>query len=254
MSATGGIVVTKIIAHRGSKGTNPENTLIAFKEAVRVGADGIELDVHLSKDKQLVVIHDETVDRTTNGSGFVADLTLAELKQLDAGLWFKPFPVEQKIPTLEEVLQLLEEEKFYGLLNIEIKTDQIQYEGIESQLVQLMQSRSWMFDYMYSSFHYPSLEKVWTLEKNRSIALIFKASERKKDQAVKSSFIEGIHPNIEWVLEHIKELSDFPKAIRPWTVNDKEKMKRCIESRLSGIHTDFPEIALQVRKEVQAKG
>lgn len=71
---------------------------------------------------------------------------------------------------------------------------------------------------------------------------------------MKSSFIEGIHPNIEWVLEHIEELSDFPKAIRPWTVNDKEKMKRCIESRLSGIHTDFPEIALQVRKEVQAKG
>ena len=80
--------MTKIFAHRGSKGTHPENTLTSFKEAVRVGSDGIELDVHLTKDGHLVVIHDETVDRTTNGTGEIRNLTLAKIKAMDAGSWF----------------------------------------------------------------------------------------------------------------------------------------------------------------------
>jgi glycerophosphoryl diester phosphodiesterase len=251
MSATGGISVTKIIAHRGSKGTHPENTLAAFKEAVRVGADGIELDVHLSKDNQLIVIHDETVDRTTNGSGRVVDLTVAELKQLDAGSWFKLSPISQEIPTLNEVLQLLEQEKFCGLLNIEIKTDKIHYEGIEALLVQLMQKQSWSFEYMYSSFHFSSLEKIWSIEKNQAIALIFNSSDRKKLLALEIPFITGIHPNIDWTLTHLDELADFPKAVRPWTVNDKEKMKTCIKDQFAGFHTDFPEIALQIREETR---
>ena len=93
--------MTKIFAHRGSKGTHPENTLASFKGAVRVGSDGIELDVHLTKDGQLVVIHDETVDRTTNGTGEIRTLTLAEIKEFDAGSWFKSDFAGEKIPTLE---------------------------------------------------------------------------------------------------------------------------------------------------------
>lgn len=89
MMSIGGRTMTKIIAHRGSKGTHPENTLASFKEAVLVGSDGIELDVQLSKDNQLMVIHDETIDRTTNGYGEVGSLTLTELKQYDAGSWFQ---------------------------------------------------------------------------------------------------------------------------------------------------------------------
>ncbi|MFQ7237389.1 MAG: glycerophosphodiester phosphodiesterase family protein, partial [Enterococcus hulanensis] len=80
--------MTVIIAHRGSAGTHPENTLPAFMEAVRTGADGIELDVHLTADQQLVVIHDESVDRTTDGKGLIRELTLEEIKELDAGSWF----------------------------------------------------------------------------------------------------------------------------------------------------------------------
>ncbi|MEO2462017.1 glycerophosphodiester phosphodiesterase family protein, partial [Enterococcus faecalis] len=121
--------MTDIIAHRGSKGTHPENTCIAFREAVRVGAEGIELDVHLSKDGYLIVMHDETVDRTTDGHGEIQQLTLNELKQLDAGSWFQKNPSVQCVPTLEDVLNCLEEEQFNGFLNIELKTDIIHYEG-----------------------------------------------------------------------------------------------------------------------------
>lgn len=254
MISIGGRTVTKIIAHRGSKGTHPENTLAAFQEAVRVGSDGIELDVQLSKDNQLIVIHDETIDRTTNGHGEVGQLTLAELKQLDAGSWFKENPMFQEVPTLNEVLMLLKKENFCGLLNIEIKTDKIHYEGIEQMLVQLLQSQQWPFEYMYSSFYFKSLEKIWELGKNQKIASIFYISKREEQRAIQSEFIEGIHPNIEWVVKHVDDLVDFPKAIRPWTVNDEEKMKLCFVHHLAGIHTDFPELAIKIRELIQNKG
>lgn len=245
--------MTKIIAHRGSKGTHPENTLAAFKEAIRVGADGIELDVQLSKDKQLIVVHDETLNRITNGHGEVGSLTLAELKQLDAGSWFKQNPMVQEIPMLEEVLHLLTKENFYGLLNIEIKSSKIPFQGIEKLVVQLMQSQRWSFEYMYSSAHFKSLEKIWKIEKNQKIAFIFTISEKDKQRALQSEFIEGIHPRIDWVLEHVDDLAAIPKAIRPWTVNEEEQMNVCFNHRLAGIHTDFPARAMQIR-ELHNKG
>lgn len=246
--------MTKIIAHRGSKGTHPENTLAAFKEAIRVGADGIELDVQLSKDKQLIVIHDETVDRTTNGHGEVGNLTLTELKQLDAGSWFEENPMIQEIPTLLEVLDLLENEQFKGLLNIEIKTDKIHYEGIEALIVELMSSRNWNFEYMYSSFYFKSLEKVWKIDKNHPIASVFYVSEKEEHQALQTGFLEGIHPNIEWVITHLDKIADIKKAIRPWTVNEAEQMNICFANQLAGFHTDFPEKAIALRKVEQKKG
>lgn len=246
--------MTKIIAHRGSKGTHPENTLAAFKEAVRVGSDGIELDVQFSKDRQLIVIHDETVERTTNGHGAVGSLTLLELKQLDAGSWFEKNPMFQQIPTLEEVLTLLKKENFHGLLNIEIKTDKIHYKGIEQSIVQLLQSQQWPFDYMYSSFYFKSLEKIWELEKQQQIASVFRVSEKDEQQALQAKFIQGIHPKIDWVLEHLDDLTDFPKVIRPWTVNEEDKMRICFDHHLAGIHTDFPELALKIRESRKNKG
>lgn len=124
----------QIYAHRGSSGTHPENTLPAFAEAVRVGADGIELDVHLSKDGYLIVMHDEEVDRTTNGKGLIREKTLEELKKLNAGGKFsKEFPAA-KVPELREVLGLLLQKNYRGMLMIEIKTDQYEYPGIEEKL------------------------------------------------------------------------------------------------------------------------
>ena len=106
--------MTEIVAHRGSRINRPENTLAAFEEAVRVGADGIELDIHLSKDGEVVVIHDETVDRTTDGCGRISQMTVADLRELDAGAWFDVAFAGQKIPTLLEVFELLEEMGFKG--------------------------------------------------------------------------------------------------------------------------------------------
>ena len=111
-----------VLGHRGASGYAPENTLEAFKLAMDMGADGFELDVHLSKDGELVVIHDETVDRTTDGTGFVGEMTLAQLKALDA--WnHKEGYQGARIPTLAEVYDLIRDTDH--IVNVEIKTDNI---------------------------------------------------------------------------------------------------------------------------------
>ncbi|MCG1037419.1 glycerophosphodiester phosphodiesterase [Polaribacter sargassicola] len=107
-----------ICAHRGANKTHPENTITAFKEAIRLGVQMIEFDVQLTKDKKLVIMHDDTVDRTTNGSGKVSELTLNEIKELDAGSWKSKKFTDEKVPTLKEVLQIMPKNIW---LNIHLK-------------------------------------------------------------------------------------------------------------------------------------
>ena len=195
--------MTKIFAHRGSKGTHPENTLASFKEAVRVGSDGIELDVHLTKDGQLVVIHDETVDRTTNGTGEIRTLTLAEIKELDAGSWFHNKYAGEKIPTLEEVLLLLTELGFNGQLNIELKTDVIQYKGLVEKCLALQSAKDWPFAIVYSSFNPYTLVELKEANPSQEIGLLFESKEwADKGDAMLEK--ESYHPDLkllDWAIE-----------------------------------------------------
>ena len=163
---------TKIIAHRGSRGNRPENTLEAFQEALKVSSDGIELDVHLSKDGQVVVIHDETVDRTTSGKGYVKDMTLKQLKELDAGSWFDPKYSNARIPTLQEVLDLLAENHFSGVLNVELKTDVFQYSAIEEKVLALAEPYLAQFSVIYSSFHYETLKRIKEKQPDAEIIML----------------------------------------------------------------------------------
>lgn len=237
--------MTKVIAHRGSKGTHPENTFAAFQEAVDCQSDGIELDVQYTKDKALVVIHDNTVDRTTNGQGEIDQLTLQEIQQLDAGSWFDPIYSDQRIPLFTEVLVFLEQQGFKGLLNIEIKTDEKAYLGIEGDIVKVMQSESWGFDYVYSSFNLTSLEIVHQLDPLAEKAYIMATSVKKIKKAQTMAFIRGIHPKIDWVKSQGDKISAYPKAVRPWTVNDELDMRYCFRHNITGIHTDYPREAIR---------
>ena len=126
----------QVFAHRGYSAKYPENTMAAFKAALKFNVDGIELDVHETKDGALVVIHDEKVNRTTNGKGYVKDYTLKQIKELDAGSWFNKNFKGEKIPTLKEVLQLV---KPTGkIVNIELKSNIIPYDGMDLKVVELI--------------------------------------------------------------------------------------------------------------------
>ena len=132
------INMTKNFAHRGFSGKYPENTLLAFSKAIEEGVDGIENDVHLTKDGVLVVMHDELVDRTTNGKGYIKDKTYEELAQLDASYIFKEYG-PQKVPTLREYLELVKDTDI--ITNIELKTGVFEYTGIEQKVYDGYQMR-----------------------------------------------------------------------------------------------------------------
>ena len=241
--------MTKIFAHRGSKGTHPENTLASFKEAVHVGSDGIELDVHLTKDGQLVVIHDETVDRTTNGTGEIRNLTLAKIKDLDAGSWYNATFAGEKIPTLEEVLLLLKELGFNGQLNIELKTDIIQYEGLVEKCLALQGTQTCPFAIVYSSFNPYTLVELKKIKPSQEIGLLFESVEwaNKGDAMLEK---ESYHPDLkllDWTLDWNK--NQLP--LRVWTVNEDKDINRCFELQIEAIFTDYPEKALQLKENYE---
>lgn len=243
--------MVQIFAHRGSSGTHPENTLPAFAEAVRLGVESIELDIHLTKDDQLVVIHDEEVDRTTNGKGFVREKTLAEIKKLNAGNWFGSAFLATKVPTLKEVMDLLLEMNYRGTLMIEVKTDKYEYLGIEEKVVALLQKFDWPFRHAYCSFNYQSLRRIAEIEPAAQLDLLLSTSDKKVLLAENTPSIEGIHPRVDWFFDHLESIEKFPKAIRCWTVNEEEQLKRCFNQKMTGIITDFPEKALRIKQTMK---
>lgn len=241
---------TKIIAHRGSKGTHPENTLEAFREAVRVGSDGIELDIHLSLDNELIVIHDESVERTTNGKGNVQNLTLTELKQLDAGSWYSPEFSHCCIPTLQEVFNLLEEVDYQGLVNIELKTDNYSYPGIVEKVWAFVTEKDWSFSVEYSSFNYETLVQLKEVDPTCKIALLFENNGENVTSLSPTIPVRMWHPKLSW----FKSILNSEIPVRIWTVNKNEDIQYCLQKQVAGIITDYPERALHIRNKWQYEG
>ncbi len=148
----------KIFAHRGSSGTHPENTLAAFRAAAALPIDGVEIDVHLTKDGEVVVIHDEKINRTTNGKGYVKDMTLEELQQYDAGSWFSEEWGGERVPTLDEVLEIYEDTSHR--LNIEIKSDIFPYDGLVEKVLTIANNRGMADRLLLSSFNHEDVRHI----------------------------------------------------------------------------------------------
>lgn len=161
----------KIWAHRGCSQRYPENTLLAFEKAIELkNLTGIELDIQLTKDGELVVIHDERVDRTTEGIGFVRDYTLVELKKLHI---YADINTSQQIPTMDEVFDLLEPKLKSGMkLNIELKNSVYPYPGMEEKIIDLVHKRGLEKAIVYSSFYAKSLELVRQLDPDTEIGIL----------------------------------------------------------------------------------
>ena len=161
----------KLWAHRGCSQIYPENTLLAFEKALEIKKlTGIELDIQLTKDGELVVIHDERVDRTTEGIGYVWDYTLVELKRLHIHAGIYP---TQEIPTMKEVLDLLEEKLKSGFkLNIELKNSIYSYGGMEEKILEMIHNRGVQESVIYSTFYAKSLEKLRMLDAEAQLGIL----------------------------------------------------------------------------------
>lgn len=215
-----------ILAHRGVSDEYPENTMEAFKEAFNKGMDGIELDVQLSKDEELVVIHDERVDRTSNKKGLVKDFTLEELKKLDVGS-FKDKKFKMcRIPTLEEVLEFFQDKG--KIINIELKTGEFIYEGIEEKVLKAIEKYNLKENVLITSFNHQSIKRFRELDKEIRVGILLYDTQFDLARYVNDYNIEYINPSIEYIgvdRGSFSKLKKEGKVITTYTVNSIEKMK-----------------------------
>ncbi|AEM78512.1 glycerophosphodiester phosphodiesterase [Thermoanaerobacter wiegelii] len=234
-----------VIAHRGDSRNAPENTLASFKRALEMGADGIELDVQLTKDGQLVVIHDERVDRTTDGIGFVKDFTLKELKRLDAGIKFDKKFAGERIPTLYEVFELIGHKNF--IINIEIKSGVVLYPGIEEKLIKAIEDYDFEDRVVISSFNHYSLRDVKRMAPELKIGLLYQCGLVEPWHMAIRMKAYSLHP---FYFNIIPELVEGCKKnnikLFPWTVDRKEDMEMMIKAGVDAIITDDPQTLINL--------
>lgn len=236
-----------IFGHRGASGYAPENTLEAFRLAMDMGADGFELDVHMSRDGELVVIHDESVDRTTDGHGFVRDLTLAQLKALDASNHMDAYR-GAKIPTLAEVYDLIRDT--HHIVNVEIKTDECFYPGMEEACLALAKEKGVEDRILYSSFNHHTLLKMRQLKPDVKLGMLFGDIMLRPWEYAKQLDVEYLHPmkmNI-YVPGFVEGTLGAGYGINMWTIDDEPTMLECLKCG-AGIITNLPDVAVALREK-----
>lgn len=242
--------MTKIWGHRGASGYAPENTLEAFSLAAEQKADGVELDVQLTKDGKLVVIHDETIDRVSGQRGFVKDFTLEELKKLNVN---KTIPAYKAvcIPTLEEVYDLL---KGTGLtINVEIKSSIIWYPDIEEKTLELTRRMGMLDKVIFSSFNHYSIRKLRELDSSVETGILYSDVLCDIGAYCKNVGADALHPiYCHRYMDSIwKEYMKCGIPLHIWTVNEEEDMKFFMENQTDAIITNYPAKAIEVRKTVK---
>ncbi len=240
----------QVIAHRGVSSISPENTMIAFERAVEIGANAIETDVQMTKDGHLVLIHDERLNRTTNGKGWVKDFTLAEIKKLDAGSWFSSIYASQTIPTLDELFTLIKPTNLW--LNLEIKDGFILYPGIEEKIALKIKEYQLEDRVIISSFNHYSVVKIKELASELKTAILYMEGLYQPWTYAKQIGAMALHPSKELVFpEIIYGAHQVGMKVYPYTVNDKEEMKTLIRMGVDGLITNYPDRLLLLLKELK---
>ena len=242
--------MTKIFAHRGASAYAPENTVEAFALAMEQGADGIELDVQMTKDGQVVVIHDETIDRVSDGTGAVRDYTLEELKKFHFSNHMENYE-NAVIPTLKEVLDLIKSSNM--LLNIELKTGIYWYPNLEEKTMELVKEAGMEDRVIYSSFNHYSIKKILELNPHAECAFLYSDVILNVDKYAKNAGVCGLHPAVYHLkmAEFLKEYQESGLKVRVWTVNKKEDMEKFIKEDLEAVITNYPDKALEIRNSLQ---
>jgi glycerophosphoryl diester phosphodiesterase len=237
-----------IIAHRGYPYKYPENTLAAFQAAVTAGVPMVELDVMLSRDHKPVVIHDATLERTTNGHGAVNDFTLDELKQLDAGSWFDPQFADQRLPELSEVLDLVNGRT---RVNIEIKAQAYEHrhpaDAIEKQVVAMVKKKNLLDSVLISSFEIDILVQLASMEDPPAIALISQtpASKRIVDICTRLKAFSWHPDHLVVTPGQVGRMHNAGLKVFPYNVDTCEDYEKMVDMKVDGVITDDPLLALR---------
>ncbi|EGT3615203.1 glycerophosphodiester phosphodiesterase [Clostridium perfringens] len=237
----------KVFAHRGFSGKYPENTLLAFKEALNFDIYGIELDVHKSKDGKLVVIHDEDIKRTFNGKGEIKDYTFKELREFHCEKEGFENNEECKIPLLEEVLELIKDTDI--ILNIEIKNDIIDYEDVEKDVLELISKYDFFSKILISSFNHKALKKFGALKDDVKLGVLYEEEIPNIIEYAKELGAYAIHPAKSLVTEElVKNAHDAGIKVNVYTVNEEADIEKLRNYGVDAIFTDYVDKALKYLK------
>ena len=235
-----------VIAHRGASAYAPENTLSAFNLALELGADGIELDVSLTKDRVPVVLHDDTVDRTTNGHGAVNQMTLAQVKELDASNKFEKYRGE-KIPTLEEVLRAI---TWRGSVNIELKNLTLQTDGVEAATDAVIKSTGAADKVMVSSFNPIALRRMYQLDPRIPRGLLYRPNlpiYLRRAWLRPLAHPTAMHPQYSMITRAFVAWAHAKGyKVNTWTVDDPDEMKRLIALGVDAMMTNKPDVLRKI--------
>ncbi len=252
----------EIIAHKGSSGVAPENTLIAFEKALELGVDMIELDVRHTRDEEIIVFHDQTLERTTNGTGDVHDYTLEELKQLDAGSWFDSQYSDQKIPTLKEALDLIDGR---CKVLIEIKhMDHPHYHDFAEKLIDVIKQERNGFEwcilqsyediYLEEAHNYDErvqTKKLLIGEDSAPLLAFYVESRVHLGRSKKELQLDALNPHFETLSpRRIFRMHARGYKVYTYPVNTREDMIKCLNMGVDGIITDYPARLVELRKDI----
>ncbi len=239
-----------MIAHRGASLLTPENTMAAFNLAVEVGAHAIELDAKLSQDGEVVIIHDSTLDRTTDGTGTVRSHTVVELRTLDAGSHFGESFTGERMPILADVFDSLAGKI---LFNVELTNSATPFDRLPEKVISLIVHRGIENDVLISSFNPIALIMSKRIAPEIPIGLLMRGSTRSLINRMMRSWIlyDCYHPAWERVSQDmVDQERENGDRVRVWTVNSSEEMFRLVSIGVNGIITDDPALALDVLEEV----
>lgn len=236
-------------AHRGASGYCPENTMAAFEKAVELGCDGIETDVQLTKDGILVLCHDERLDRTTNGTGFIAETNYSDIEKLDAGIKFGDEFKGVKVPVLDELLELVKKNNI--MLNIEIKNSVIDYKNIEEMIIKRINDYDLKHKIIISSFNHYSLSRCRTIDNTIKLGALYECRIYQPGKYASELKLDAVHPGFYTLDEEtIKEIKSKDMMINAWTVNEEKYMRMLIKAGVDGIITNYPDKLNKVIEEM----
>ncbi|PKO23742.1 MAG: hypothetical protein CVU38_02635 [Chloroflexi bacterium HGW-Chloroflexi-1] len=232
------------VGHRGARGHAPENTLASFNLAVEMGVQAVETDVHLSKDGEVVLIHDHTVDRTTDGYGFVKDMTLAELKKLDAGSWYDPRFAGERILALAELLIWAKDR--VGVA-IEIKNGPIYYPGIAEKTIRLLRAHDMLAQAILISFDHFVLREAKMIEPQVATGILYAGRLIDPVAAAQAAGADSLNP--AWVFitpDLVQSAHAAGLAVSPWCPNDLPTLRTLDAMGVDSIGTDYPDLFEQI--------
>lgn len=253
-----------VIAHKGASGEAPENTLAAIQIALDLGVDMIELDVRNTSDGEIIVFHDETLDRTTDGTGLVHEHTLEEIKKLDAGSWFgKAKYVGEKVPTLKEALDLINGQ---CKVLIEIKhMDHPHYHSFAEKLIDVIRQekngydwiilQSYDFEYLEAAHEYDphvQTKKIMIGEDSAPLLAFYMETKMHLGRAKEDDRMKALNPEYHTLsTRRVFQMHAKGFQVYTYSVNNREDMIKVLHMGVDGIITDFPSILMQVKREIQ---